>query len=490
MHTLDEALTFDDVLLVTRFSNVLPKDTSLKTQLTREISLNIPILSAAMDTVTEHRLAVCLAEAGGLGIIHKNMSITQQALEVRKVKKFESGVVKDPVTVTPSTTIRALVQLTEEYHISGMPVVEGKNLAGIVTSRDIRFETNFDKPVSAVMTPKSRLITVKEGASRDAVMTLFRENRIEKLLIMNDAFELRGMYTVKDILKSQSKPLATKNENGQLRVGAAVTTGAETPDRVAALIAEGVDLIVVDTAHGHSKGVIDTIKFIKKNYPAQQVMGGNIATADAAIALMEAGVDAIKVGMGPGSICTTRIVAGIGVPQITAISDVVKAIGKKNIPVVADGGIRFSGDIAKALSAGASCVMIGGLFAGTEEAPGEVILYQGRSYKTYRAMGSVVAMSETNGSSDRYFQEKQTDSIAKYVTEGIEGRVPYKGLLRNVLHQLMGGLRSSMGYLGASTIKNLQENAVFVRITNAGVRESHVHDVRITKEAPNYSREE
>ena len=393
MHTLDEALTFDDVLLVPRFSNVLPKDTSLKTQLTREISLNIPILSAAMDTVTEHRLAVCLAEAGGLGIIHKNMSITQQALEVRKVKKFESGVVKDPVTVTPSTTIRALVQLTEEYHISGMPVVEGKNLVGIVTSRDIRFETNFDKPVSAVMTPKSRLITVKEGASRDAVMTLFREHRIEKLLIVNDAFELRGMYTVRDILKSQTKPFATKTENGQLRVGAAVTTGSETPDRVAALVAEGVDLIVVDTAHGHSQGVLDTIQWIKKTYPEQQVMGGNIATAEAAMALVKAGADAVKVGMGPGSICTTRIVAGIGVPQLTAIMNVVDALKRKNIPVIADGGIRFSGDLCKAIAAGASSVMIGGLFAGTEEAPGEVVLYQGRSYKAYRGMGSLGAMS-------------------------------------------------------------------------------------------------
>ncbi|OGT33534.1 MAG: IMP dehydrogenase [Gammaproteobacteria bacterium RIFCSPHIGHO2_02_FULL_39_13] len=491
MQFLDqEALTFDDVLLVPRYSDILPKDASLQTRLTRDIHLNIPILSAAMDTVTEHRLAVCLAEEGGLGILHKNMLIEAQAREVRKVKKFESGVVKDPITVSPKTTIRELIDITDKNNISGMPVVEGKKLVGIVTSRDIRFENNFDHVVSNVMTPKERLITVKEGVSRDQVMMLFRQHRVEKILIVNDQFELRGMYTVKDILKSLSKPQATKNENGQLRVGAAVTTGKETQDRVSALIAEGVDLIVVDTAHAHSKGVIEVIKWIRKHYPDQQIMGGNIATADAAIALMEAGVDAIKVGMGPGSICTTRIVAGIGVPQITAISNVVKAIGKKNIPVVADGGIRFSGDIAKALSAGASCVMIGGLFAGTEEAPGEVILYQGRSYKTYRGMGSVGAMSETNGSSDRYFQEKQTDSIAKYVPEGIEGRVPYKGLLRNVLHQLMGGLRSSMGYLGASTIKNLQENAVFVRITNAGVRESHVHDVHITKEAPNYSREE
>src|SRR3990167_8724212 len=451
MQILTEALTFDDVLLVPKYSDILPKDAALNTFLTRHIQLNIPILSAAMDTVTEHRLAVCLAEEGGIGILHKNMSIEDQALEVRRVKKFESGVVKDPITVTPTTTIRTLIEITEKNNISGMPVVQGKDLVGIVTSRDIRFENNFDNLVLNVMTPKERLITVKEGVSRDAVMTLFRQHRVEKILIVNDAFELRGMYTVKDILKSQSKPLATKNENGQLRVGAAVTTGAETPDRVAALIAEGVDLIAVDTAHGHSKGVIDTIKFIKKNYPAQQVMGGNIATADA------------------------------------AISDVVKAASKKNIPVVADGGIRFSGDIAKAIAAGAACVMIGGLFAGTEEAPGEVILFQGRSYKVYRGMGSVSAMSE--GSHDRYAQEKN-ESEKKYVPEGIEGRVPYKGSLRNVLHQLTGGLRSSMGYVGAATIENMQKQAKFVRITNAGVRESHVHDVQITKEAPNYSREE
>lgn len=485
-----EALTFDDVLLVPRYSDILPKDASLKTQLTRDIQLNIPILSAAMDTVTEHRLAVCLAEEGGFGILHKNMSIESQASEVRRVKKFESGVVKNPITVSPSTRIRELIDITEKNNISGMPVIVGKNLVGIVTSRDIRFETDFDNLVSNVMTPKERLITVKEGASRDDVMKLFRQHRVEKILIVNDAFELRGMYTVKDILKSQSKPLSTKNENGQLCVGAAVTTGPETADRVSALIAEGVDLIVVDTAHGHTKGVIDTIKWIRKNYPHQQIMGGNIATADAATALVEAGVNALKVGMGPGSICTTRIVAGIGVPQITAIANVVSAVKNKFIPVIADGGIRFSGDIAKALAVGASAVMIGGLFAGTEEAPGEVVLYQGRSYKAYRGMGSVGAMSENHGSSDRYFQEKQNNSVGKYVPEGIEGRVPYKGSLRNVLHQLMGGLRSSMGYLGASTIENLQKNAELVRITNAGVRESHVHDVTITKEAPNYSREQ
>ena len=489
MQILTEALTFDDVLLVPRYSDILPKDASLKTQLTRDIQLNIPILSAAMDTVTEHRLAVCLAEEGGLGILHKNMSIESQAREVRKVKKFESGVVKDPITVSPNTTIRELIEITEKNNISGMPVVDGKDLLGIVTSRDIRFENNFDQPVSRVMTPKARLITVKEGVSRDEVMALFRQHRVEKILIVNDLFELRGMYTVKDILKSQTKPLATKNDNGQLRVGAAVTTGKETADRVAALVAENVDLIVVDTAHGHSKGVIETIRWIKKQYPHQPVMGGNIATKEAAIALAEAGVDAIKVGMGPGSICTTRIVAGIGVPQISAIADVVTALKGKNIPVVADGGIRFSGDVCKAIAAGASCVMIGGLFAGTEEAPGEVVLFQGRSYKAYRGMGSVGAMSEAHGSHDRYFQEKQDDSVGKYVPEGIEGRVPYKGSLRNVLHQLIGGLRSCMGYVGAPTIPEMQENAQFVRITNAGMRESHVHDVQITKEAPNYSRE-
>lgn len=490
MQTASEALTFDDVLLVPRYSDILPKDTSLKTHLTRDIILNIPILSAAMDTVTEHRLAVCLAEEGGLGILHKNMSIESQAREVRKVKKFESGVVKDPITVSPRTTIRELIEITDKNNISGMPVVEGKNLVGIVTSRDIRFENNFDNLVSSVMTPKDRLITVKEGVSRDAVMTLFRQHRVEKILIVNDAFELRGMYTVKDILKSQTKPYATKNENGQLRVGAAVTTGSETPDRVAALVAEGVDIIVVDTAHGHSKGVIDTIKWIKKNYPNQQVMGGNIATTDAAVALYEAGADAIKVGMGPGSICTTRIVAGIGVPQITAIADVVAALKGKNIPVIADGGIRFSGDVCKAIAAGAACVMIGGLFAGTEEAPGEVVLFQGRSYKAYRGMGSVGAMSQAHGSSDRYFQDHQGDDIEKYVPQGIEGRVAYKGSLRNILHQLIGGLRSCMGFLGANSIENMQKNAKFIRITSAGMRESHVHDVMITKEAPNYSREQ
>ncbi len=489
MKIVQDALTFDDVLLVPMYSEILPKDASLSTQLTREISLNIPILSAAMDTVTEHRLAVCLAEEGGMGILHKNMSIEQQAREVRKVKKFESGVVNDPLTISPETTIGELIALTNQHNISGMPVVVGKDLVGIVTSRDIRFEDNFAKPVSQVMTPKERLITVSEKASRDEVMALFRQHRVEKILIVNDAYELRGMYTVKDILKSQKKPLATKNAQGQLRVGAAVTTGLETADRVAALAAEGADLIVVDTAHGHTKGVLDTIRWVKKTYPDVQVMGGNIATADAAKALVKAGADAIKVGMGPGSICTTRIVAGIGVPQISAVSNVANAVKGKHIPVVADGGIRFSGDVCKAIAAGASCVMIGGLFAGTEEAPGEVVLYHGRSYKAYRGMGSVGAMSQDNGSSDRYFQEKQSGGGGKYVPEGIEGRVPYKGPLKGVLHQLIGGLRSCMGYVGASDIASMQTHAEFVRITNAGVRESHVHDVTITKEAPNYSME-
>src|SRR3990167_4466093 len=488
MQILEEALTFDDVSLIPRYSDILPKDTLLKTHLTREITLNIPILSAAMDTVTGYRLAVCIAEEGGIGILHKNMSIEQQAAEVRKVKKFESGVVKDPITVSPDTSIRELIKITEQNNISGMPVVQGKQLVGIVTNRDIRFETQLDQPVLKVMTPKSRLITVKEGAPRDEAMHLLRQHRIEKILIVNDVFELRGMYTVKDILKSKAKPLATKTDSGQLRVGAAVSTGIETRDRVSALVAEGVDIIVVDTAHGNSKGVIETIKWIKKTYSGLQIMGGNIATADAAIALVKACVDAVKVGMGPGSICTTRVVAGIGVPQITAICNVAKALHKQNIPLIADGGIRFSGDIAKAIAAGASAVMIGGLFAGTEEAPGEVVLFQGRSYKAYRGMGSVGAMSD--GSHDRYFQEKDVDNNGKYVPEGIEGRVAYKGPLRSVIHQLMGGLRSTMGYLGAATIENLQNTAEFVKITNAGMRESHAHDVTITKEAPNYSREE
>lgn len=485
MHIKEEALTFDDVLLLPDYSDILPKDVSLKTRLTRDISLNIPLLSAAMDTVTEARLAIALAEAGGVGILHKNMSPAEQANEVRKVKKFESGVVKDPITVTPDTTIAQLKAITSEYHISGLPVVNGKQLLGIITSRDIRFVTDLRQPVSSLMTPKDRLITIHEKAGREEAIELFRQHRIEKLLVVNDHFELRGLITVKDILHSQKNPDACKSETGQLRVGAAVGTSKETPERVAALVAEQVDLIVVDTAHGYSKGVLDQVTWIKKHYPDVAVMGGNIATADAAKALAKAGVDAVKVGMGPGSICITRIVAGIGVPQITAIAEVAQALKGKNIPVIADGGIRFSGDVSKAIAAGADAVMVGSLFAGTEEAPGEVVLYQGRSYKSYRGMGSIEAMSKVHGSADRYSQGPNEEQ-GKYVPEGIEGRVPFKGLLHAVVHQLMGGLRSSMGYTGCKDIEEMHTKTKFVRVTSAGMRESHVHDVIITKESPNY----
>lgn len=480
-----EALTFDDVLLLPGYSAVLPKDVSLVTQLTRNITLNIPLLSSAMDTVTEARLAIALAEAGGIGVLHKNMSPMQQAAEVRKVKKFESGVVIDPITVTPSTTIGELIAIRKEHHISGMPVVEGHQLVGIITNRDIRFEKDLNQKVVDLMTPKQRLITVSEGTSREEVMDLFHAHRVEKLLIVNDRFELTGMITVKDILRSRENPYASKNSSGQLRVAAAVGTSKETPERIEALVHEGIDLIVVDTAHGFSEGVIRQVSWIKKNFPTIDVMAGNIATADAAKALYQAGADAVKVGMGPGSICTTRIVAGVGVPQITAIYNVTQALKGKHIPVIADGGVRFSGDVCKAIAAGADAVMIGGLFAGTEEAPGEVVLYQGRSYKSYRGMGSVGAMSQTFGSSDRYFQEKDNEQ-GKYVPEGIEGRVPYKGSVAAVIHQLMGGLRSSMGYTGCETIQKMRTEARFVRVTAAGMRESHVHDVIITKEAPNY----
>ena len=485
MSITGEALTFDDVLLLPKYTEILPKDVSLTSRLTRHITLNIPLLSAAMDTVTEARLAIALAESGGVGILHKNMPIEQQAAEVRKVKKFESGVVKDPITVSPDTSIGELKAITEEYNISGMPVVLGEQLVGIITNRDIRFETNMQQKVANLMTPKEKLVTVKEGVSRDEVMNLFHQHRIEKLLMVNERFELRGMITVKDILKSKEYPHACKTDTGKLRVGAAVGTGKDTPDRVAALMAEQVDIIVVDTAHGFSKGVIDTVKWIKSHYPEVQVMAGNIATADGATALAKAGVDAVKVGMGPGSICTTRVVAGVGVPQVTAIMTVASALKGQDIPIIADGGIRFSGDVCKAIAAGAHAVMIGSLFAGTEEAPGEVVLYQGRSYKAYRGMGSVGAMSMTYGSSDRYFQER-TEEQGKYVPEGIEGRVPFKGSLRAVIHQLMGGLRSSMGYTGCDHIEKLRTTSQFVRMTSAGVRESHVHDVIITKEAPNY----
>ncbi|WP_259430910.1 IMP dehydrogenase [Coxiella burnetii] len=489
MRVKEEALTFDDVLLLPNYSEVLPKDVSLTTRLTREITLNIPLLSAAMDTVTEARLAIALAEAGGIGILHKNMSPTYQANEVRKVKKFESGVVFDPIIVSPESTIGELKKITSEYNISGLPVVEGEQLIGIITSRDIRFETDMQQKVVNLMTPKDRLITIKEGASRDEIINLFRQHRVEKLLVINDRFELRGLITVKDILRSERNPNACKTKSGQLRVGAAVGTGGETPDRVAALAAGGVDVIVVDTAHGHSKGVIEQVKWIKKNYPHIPVIAGNIATASAARALADAGVDAVKVGMGPGSICITRVVAGIGVPQITAINAVAAELKKEDISIIADGGIRFSGDICKAIAAGAHAVMIGGLFAGTEEAPGEEVLYQGRSYKAYRGMGSAGAMFGKYGSSDRYFQES-FDKQEKYVPEGIEGRVPYKGPLRGVVHQLIGGLRSGMGYTGCRTIDEMRTKTKFIRVTNAGVRESHVHDVTVTKESPNYSVEE
>lgn len=485
MRIIEEALTFDDVLLLPGHSEILPRDVSLKTKLTREINLNIPLVSAAMDTVTDARLAVALALQGGIGIIHKSMSPEEQAFEVRKVKKFESGIILDPITVSPSTTIEEYISLSQSNNISGMPVVEGKKLLGIITSRDIRFVTDYDQPVSNLMTSKERLITVHEGVTRERVMDLFREHRIEKLLIVNNRFELKGMYTVTDILKSRENPEACKTEKGQLRVGAAVGTGPEMQERVEALHAVHVDVIVVDTAHGHSKGVLDTVKWIKKRYPDLQVIGGNIATADAALALVKAGVDAVKVGVGPGSICTTRIVAGVGVPQVSAIANVAAAMKKNGVPVIADGGIRFSGDLCKAIAAGASSVMLGGLFAGTEEAPGELVLFQGRSYKSYRGMGSVGAMSKRFGSSDRYFQEAQRE-VGKFVPEGIEGRVPFKGSLKAVVHQLLGGLRSSMGYTGSETIEKMKENAKFIRITAAGVKESHVHDVIITKEAPNY----
>ncbi|MGB6977102.1 MAG: IMP dehydrogenase [Gammaproteobacteria bacterium] len=485
MEIIHEALTFDDVLLVPGHSQVLPKDVELGTWLTREIALPIPLVSAAMDTVTEAPLAIALAEVGGMGILHKSMSVAKQALEVRKVKKHESGVVKDPITVTPKTTVRELLELTRAHNFSGMPVVEGEQLVGIVTNRDVRFETQLDQPVANVMTPRERLVTVKEGAKPEEVISLLHKHRIEKMLIVNDAFQLRGMITVKDILKAKMRPNACRDKAGQLRVGAAVGIGVDTDQRVDAVVKAGVDVVVVDTAHGHSQNVIERIRWIKKHYPTMQVIGGNIATAEAAMALVKAGADAVKVGIGPGSICTTRIVAGVGIPQITAIANVAKELKSKGIPIIADGGVRFSGDVAKALAAGAWSVMIGGLLAGAEEAPGELQLYQGRYYKTYRGMGSVGAMADKEGSRDRYFQQT-IEETEKLVPEGIEGRVPYKGNLVNVVHQLMGGLRASMGYTGCATIEDLRTKAKFIRITSAGVRESHVHDVMITKEAPNY----
>ncbi len=480
------ALTFDDVLLLPGESSVVPKEVDLKTKLTRHISLNIPLLSAAMDTVTEAPLAIALAQEGGIGIIHKNMSIADQAAQVRKVKKFESGVVKDPVTITPQTTVRQVMELSKKYNFHAFPVVEtNQALVGIVTGRDLRFETNLDQPVANVMTPKSRLVTVKELTDRSIVEKLLHKHRIEKVLVVNDSFELQGMVTVNDILKNQAKPFACKDAQGQLRVGAAVGTGADTDERIEALIQAGVDIIVVDTAHGHSKNVIERVSWVKKKYPNVSVVGGNIATQEAALALAKAGADAVKVGIGPGSICTTRIVTGVGMPQITAISNVSHALAGSEVGVIADGGIRYSGDVVKALAAGASVVMVGGLFAGTEEAPGEVELYHGRSYKAYRGMGSLGAMSQRHGSSDRYFQDG-ANNIQKLVPEGIEGRVPYKGSMVNIVNQLMGGLRSGMGYTGCPDIATLRTKPKFVRVTPSGVRESHVHDVQITKEAPNY----
>jgi IMP dehydrogenase len=488
MQIIQEALTFDDVLLLPAHSTVLPREVEIKTQLTRTIALNIPLISAAMDTVTEARLAIAMAQEGGIGIIHKNMTAEQQAREVQSVKKFESGVIKDPITVSPDISIREVIKLTCAKNISGVPVVVGDDLVGIVTSRDLRFETRFDEPISSVMTPKERLVTVNENASQQEAIALLHKHRIEKVLVVNDKFQLCGMITVKDIQKAKDYPIACKDEQERLRVGAAVGTGYGTEERVAALVAAGVDVIIVDTAHGHSQGVLDRVRWVKKNYPNVQVIGGNIATAAAAKALVDAGADGVKVGIGPGSICTTRIVAGVGVPQITAVSNVAEALKGTGVPLIADGGIRYSGDVAKALAAGAHSVMLGGLFAGTEEAPGEVELFQGRSYKSYRGMGSLGAMSQTQGSSDRYFQD-ETDSVEKLVPEGIEGRVPYKGSLLAVIHQLLGGVRSSMGYTGSKSIKDLHEKAQFVRVTSAGMRESHVHDVTITKEAPNYRME-
>ena len=478
-----DALTFDDVLLQPAYSEVLPRQVDTSTLLTKRIRLNIPLLSAAMDTVTESKLAIALAQEGGLGIIHKNMTPARQAAEVRAVKKYESGVIVDPIVVPPTMTVGEVLKLTRANRISGVPVVDGKELVGIVTSRDLRFETRFDEPVSRVMTPKDRLVTVKEGASKEEVVSKLHTHRIEKVLVVNNKFQLRGMITVKDIQKSSDFPLACKDEKGSLRTGAAVGTGADTDERVSLLVEAGVDVIVVDTAHGHSKGVIDRVRLIKKMYPDLQVIGGNIATGAAALALVEAGADAVKVGIGPGSICTTRIVAGVGVPQITAVMNVADALRKKGIPLISDGGIRYSGDFAKAVAAGAYVAMVGSMLAGTEEAPGDIELFQGRSFKSYRGMGSMGAMAQ--GSKDRYFQDT-TAEVEKLVPEGIEGRVPYKGPMGAIVHQMVGGLRACMGYTGCQTIEELRNNTTFVKITSAGVKESHVHDVTITKEAPNY----
>ena len=483
MRLLQQALTFDDVLLVPAHSIVMPREVNLSTQLTRNITLNIPLVSAAMDTVTEAPLAIALAQEGGLGIIHKNMTPVEQAAHVSRVKRFESGVVNDPVTIAPHMTVRDVLALTQKHKISGLPVVDGNKIVGIVTNRDLRFETNLDQAISNIMTPRARLITVREGASKDEVIKLLHQHRLERVLVIDDSDTLKGLITVKDIQKSHDHPNACKDKQGRLRVGAAVGVGADTEERVESLAKAGVDVIVVDTAHGHSQGVLERITWVKKHFPKIEVIGGNVATADAAKALVDAGADGVKVGIGPGSICTTRIVAGVGVPQISAISNVELALRGSGVPFIADGGIRFSGDISKAIAAGAYSVMLGGMFAGTEEAPGEVELFQGRSYKSYRGMGSIGAMQK--GSSDRYFQDNNGNAD-KLVPEGIEGRVPYKGSVLAVIHQLMGGLRASMGYVGAKNIAEMREKAEFVQITSAGMRESHVHDVQITKEAPNY----
>lgn len=486
LRIVNEALTFDDVLLLPAYSEVLPKSVDLRTRLTKGIQLNLPIISAAMDTVTESSMAITMAQLGGMGILHKNMSIEEQATKVRRVKKFEAGTVVDPITVTPDVRVGELLRLTNEHNISGVPVVEAGSdkVVGIVTHRDLRFETNLNQPVANVMTPKDKLVTVKEGESNENIKKLLHEHRIEKVVVIDDDFNLKGLITVNDFAKAENNPNACKDDKGRLRVGAAVGTGVDTQARIEALVANDVDVIVVDTAHGHSKGVIERVAWIKKHFSHIQVIGGNIATGDAALALRDAGADAVKVGIGPGSICTTRIIAGIGVPQISAIDDVATAL-KDSIPLIADGGIRFSGDMAKAIAAGASCIMVGSLLAGTEEAPGEVELFQGRYYKAYRGMGSLGAMSGQNGSSDRYFQDAK-DGVEKLVPEGIEGRVPYKGPVSGIISQMAGGLRSSMGYTGCATIEEMRKNPKFVRVTSAGMKESHVHDVQITKESPNY----
>ncbi len=483
MRVIQKALTFDDVLLVPAHSSVLPRDVSLATQLTRNIRINIPLVSAAMDTVTESRLAIALAQEGGIGIVHKNLPVKGQAAEVARVKRHESGILKDPICIPPTMSVRDVVALTRQHKFSGLPVVEGKRVVGIVTNRDLRFESNLDQPVSAIMTPAERMITVKEGASLDEARHLMHKHRLERVLVINDDWELRGLITVKDMLKSTEHPFAAKDELGRLRVGAAIGVGAGTEERAEALVEAGADVIVVDTAHGHAQGVLERVRWVKKNFPHVEVVGGNIATASAALALVDSGADAVKVGIGPGSICTTRIIAGVGMPQVSAIDNVSTALAGTGVPMIADGGIRFSGDISKAIAAGANCVMLGGLFAGTEEAPGETVLYQGRSYKSYRGMGSLGAMQQ--GAADRYFQDPSANAD-KLVPEGIEGRVPYKGSVSAVIHQLVGGLRASMGYVGCNDIEEMRTRSEFVQITAAGVRESHVHDVQITKEAPNY----